>query len=167
MNSGAGGLCEYPQLPGIVFSDTSTPREVTISTKATRIDENGFSLSVPDNAVNRDVQLSIATSFSDSFEVPKGIESVSPTYLIGTTTMIEFSKDVDLILQHTANVRTDEDCKDMVVMKASVCDSDRGKFSYESGNVTFVKEGRVGILKLRNLETASYKIGRRKKDEGK
>ena len=164
----AGELNENPEWPGTIFSDTSNPREVTISREATKIEEKGLSLSIPENAISKDVPLSIATSFGDTFKVPEDIRCVSPAYLIGTTTIIEFSKDVDLVLQHTANVRTDEDCKDMVVMKASVCDSDRGKFfkfvELQGNDVTFKKNGRVGIVKLRNLVTSSYKVGRRKKD---
>ena len=45
--------------------------------------------------------------------------SVSPAYIIETSREVEFSKDVGVKMQHTANIVTEEDRQDLVVMKAS------------------------------------------------
>lgn len=160
---------EDPMWPGAIFSES--PMEVPITPMATKIEGKGITLSFPENSMEREESLNIATSFSGAFEIPDDLESVSPAYMIGTTTTIEFSKDVDLKLQHTANLRTAEDCKDMVVMKASIVPSNDGsRFSrfqeIKDGSVKFIEEGRFGVVKLRSLVSSSYKIGRKKKEEG-
>lgn len=155
--------------PGAIFSGPSM--EVTITPAATKIEGKGICLSIPENSTDKGESLNIATSFSGDFEIPNDVESVSPACVIGTTTTIEFSKDVDLKLQHTANLRTAEDCKDMVFMKASIISSSDGSPRFSSfqeinnSSVEFSEEGRFGVVKLRSLASSSYKIGRKKKED--
>lgn len=107
-------------MPGVILSHSQPLRAVTITPRGKEIDledEIGISISIPRDAVAKIAQLNIATSFSGAYETPGGMESVSPAYIIDGKE-VEFSKDVEVKLQHTANLETAEDCRDMVVMEA-------------------------------------------------
>ena len=150
------------------------PRQVTITSKGGEInlmDEIGITITFPRNSTTKDEQLNLATGFSGSCEMPKGVESVSPAYLIKTTNEVEFRKHVDMKLQHTSNLQTAEDCKEMVFLEASSTskstaneDSD-SRLSFEeidnaSAAVKFSPGERHGGLKLKKL-MSWFKIGRK------
>ena len=101
--------------------------------------------------------------------MPEGVESVSPAYLIKTTNEVEFHEPVDVTLQHTSNLQTAEDCKEMMFLKASITstahkDSDsRLKFESidnASAAVKFSPGEQHGGLKLKKL-SSWFKIGRK------
>ena len=101
--------------------------------------------------------------------MPEGVESVSPAYLIKTTNEVEFNEPVGLTLQHTSYLQTAEDCKEMVILKASITltshkDSDsRLKFEeIDNANapVKFSPGEGYGRLILKKL-SSWFKIGRK------
>ena len=131
------------------------------------IDEIGAALSIPRNSTAKDEQVNVAAGFSGSYEMPEGVESVSPAYLIKTTNEVEFNEPVGLTLQHTSNLQTAEDCKEMMFLKASIIltshkDSDsRLKFEEidnASAAVKFRPGERHGKLKIKRL-FSWFKIG--------
>ena len=143
------------------------------------IDEIGAALFIPRNSTAKDEQVHFSTGFSGSCEMPEGVESVSPAYLIKTTNEVEFREPVGLTLQHTSNLQTPEDCKEMVFLKASITstahkDSDsRLKFEEidnASAAVKFSPGERHGKLKIKRL-FSWFKVGIRrlsgKKSRGK
>ena len=134
-------------------------------------DEIGATLSIPRNSTAKDEQVNFAAGFCGSYEMPEGVESVSPAYLIKTTNEVEFREPVDLTLQHTSNLQTAEDCKEMVFLRASITstphkDSD-SKLKFEEINnasaaVKFSPGERHGKLKMKKL-ISWLKIGRKQK----
>ena len=163
-----------PSKQEIMPREPAPPRQETITSKGGEInlkDEIGATLSVPRNSTAKDEQLNLAVRFSGSYEMPEGVESVSPAYLIKTTNEVEFHEPVDLTLQHTSYLQTAEDCKEMVILKASITstaheDSDsRLKFENIDNDIAAVKFSpgeRHGELKLKKL-SSWLKIGRKQK----
>ena len=100
-------LQEDPEIPGLVFSESSTEVTITPSDKQTNHqDGNGISLFIPGNSCDQVQKIKLATSVSGAYEMPYDLESVSSAYIIQTTDVIEFSKDVDVSLQHAAYLAT-------------------------------------------------------------
>lgn len=127
-------------------------------------DETGMSLSIPENATDQKVGLSLAISLSQASEMPDNVDPVSPVYVLEIATEIKFRKEVEMKLQHTANLQTAEDCKDMVVLM-SHDSSPALKFEeMEGGSVEFHRNGRFGMLKMKSLFSSSFKIGRKKRE---
>ena len=166
-------LKRHPKLPGVAFS--KLPQQETITPEGREInleEEIGASISVPKEAVLEDKHIQITSSLSGSFLLPDDVESVSPSYLIKTTKKMEFSKEVDVRLQHTANLETEEDCKDMVFLKASLSPRDSGSKAGPVYKFEEIKEKEVefspgkrrfGMIKLKQL-FSWFKIGRKKKE---
>ena len=149
-------------------------KQVTITSEGGEInlnDEMGVTITTPRNSIAKDEQVNLATGFSGSCEMPEGVESVSPAYLIKTTNEVEFREPVDVTLQHTSNLQTTEDCKEMMFLKARITstphkDSD-SKLKFEeidnaSAAVKFSPGERHGKLKTKKL-ISWLKIGRKQK----
>ena len=95
--------------------------------------------------------------------MPEGVESVSPAYLIKTTNEVEFHEPVDVTLQHTSNLQTAEDCKEMVILEANITHEDSDSilsFEKTSAAVSFSPGERHGRLKLKKL-FSWFRIGRK------
>ena len=145
-------------------------RQETITSKGGEInlkDEIGATLSIPINSTARGehVQVNLATGFRGTCEMPEGVESVSPAYLIKTTNEIEFREHVDIKLRHTSNLQTAEDCEEMVFLKANITQNDsNSRLHFEkivdSDSVNFSPGERDGRLKLKKL-FSWFKIGRK------
>ena len=151
--------------------EPAPPRQETITPKGGEInlkDEIGATLSIPRNSTAKDEQVNFTTGFSGSYEMPEGVESVSPAYLIKTTNEVEFNEPVDVTLQHTSNLQTAEDCKEMVFLKASITHEDSRsdsilsfeKIDNTSAAVSFSPGERHGRLKLKKL-FSWFRIGRK------
>ena len=152
------------------------PRQKIVTSEGRKInleDEIGASISVPRDAIVEDEKVDIAAGFSLPYEMPDGVESVSPAVLIKTKRNVEFTKDVDVKLQHHANIKTAEDCKDMLFLEASV-NPTRGSdlsqvymFEEMKGTEIKFKPGeRSGMVKLKRL-FSWLKIGRKKRERHK
>lgn len=162
-----------PELPGVILSEPQ--RQETVSPDGGEIKlekEIGVSLSISRNSVDIDEDLIIQPSFCGPFEMPDGIESASPAYLIKTANEVEFKKDVDVKLQHNADLRTEEDCKDMVLLQASSTPTYKGRdpspvYEFEEidgGSDTFSPlpgRRRFGSFKWRRF-SSYFKIGRKR-----
>lgn len=149
-------------MPGIVFSNLEPLKHVTITPRGKEIDledEIGMSLSIPSGAVTKDVKIEIAAGFAGTWKIPEGMEPVSPAYIINTKNAV-FSKDIEVKLQHVANLETSKDCKNMVVVKASSTPTYDGgtsgpvykfeelkgvKVEYDQGNRNFA------VMKIRSF----------------
>lgn len=159
-----------PEFPGIILSEPR--RRETISPEGREIDlgdKIGVSLSISRNSVVEDEDLIIQPSFCGPFEMPDGVESASPAYLIKTTNEVEFKRDVDVKLQHNALLRTEEDCKGMVLLQASSTPTYRDSspvYEFEEidgGDGTFSPlpgKRRYGRFKWRRF-SSYFKIGRK------
>ena len=156
------GPCEMPEgVESVSQIITSKGGEINLK------DEIGATLSIPRNSTAKDERVNFSTGFSGLCEMPEGVESASPAYLIKTTNEVEFKKPVDVTLQHTSNLQTAEDCKEMMILEASCItheDSDSilsfEKIDNSSGAVSFSPGERHGRLRLKKL-FSWFKIGRK------
>ena len=84
-------------------------------------DDAGISISIPEGSISPDesVDLLIQPCFSGSFEVPKDMEPASPAYFIKTSKKIELKRPLTMRMQHSAKLQSEEDCKNMVFLRAS------------------------------------------------
>ena len=76
----------------------------------------GASIRVPKDSLN--AELNIHPCFAGPFELSDEYESASPAYLI-LHSKVPFQKDVIVRIHHHANLRSEEDCKDMTFLSAS------------------------------------------------
>ena len=168
-------LQEDPKLPGVLLSEL--PRREIVTSKGTEIDlknEIGVSISIPEDSTRKEQSLDLATGFSGVYEMPNGVQSVSPAYLIKTTEEVTFRKDVDVTLQHNANLETMEDCKEMIFLGANLTptqrDSDSNpvyKFEEIKGSPVEFSPGKMhGGITLSRLFSL-FKIGRKQGDKSK
>lgn len=136
------------------------------------VDEIGASIFIPKDAVIEEEQVNLAAGFSDAYEIPEDVESVSPAYVFRTHRELRFRKEVDVVLQHTAHLETEEDCQDMVVLKAdlsaskdSLSSNPTHKFVESTETKIECKPGknRFGVIKLKRLVSSVIKIGRKSK----
>lgn len=84
-------------------------------------EEIGISVSIPENAIGEEesVELFIQPVFSGPFAGREDMEPVSPAYLIKPSQGVEFKKDIAVRIQHNAVLDVEEDCEDLVFMRAS------------------------------------------------
>lgn len=159
-----------PEIPKAILSDP--PRRVAITPSGKEIDlqeEIGLSISIPKDAMVTDEQIRLATSFSGAYSIQDDVESVSPAYIIDTARKIEFSKDVEVKLQHTANVATAEDRADMMVLRASTTPSQKDSSSpsvhkFEELQGARVEFGaRYALMKVKSFVSSIFKVGKKKR----
>lgn len=149
-----------------------SPRESTFTSKGKEIDfsdDLGVHISIPKDSTTTGGKLEVSTNSFDAYTLPDDVESVSPAYVIETVVEIEFSKDVTIKLQHGAALLEAEDCKDMVVLRA-IPSHNAGSSpqvvqfeEMEGTQVKFSQIGHFGEIKIKNIFSSSYKIGRKKK----
>lgn len=157
------------KLPGVILSEPV--KEVTITSRGKEIDledEIGVSISIPRNSTIREEKIVIATSFSGAYEIPDEAEAVSPAYIIETDVEVKFSKDVEVKFQHAANLKTVDDCRDMVVLMAALQKGSSAVSKFEEMNGNYVKfspGNRYVVLKLRSLVPSTFKVARKKSDD--
>ena len=114
-------LKEKSAYPGILFSEGVKRESITSDEKTINLEDVGISITFPKNSLpstDPPLEISIQSSFSGSFELPDGIKSVSPAYIIKCNRKITFLKDVILKIRHYANLHTEEDCEKMVFLSA-------------------------------------------------
>ena len=163
-----------PRIPEAILSET--PRKIAITPKGSEIslhNEIGMSISIPKDAMVSEEQIHLATSFAGAYSIEGNVESVSPAYIIDTAKKIEFSKDVEVKLQHTANLETAEDYRDMVVLKAN---STPSQSDYSSTSVQELKEldgvkvefsAHYVVMKVKSFVSSIFKVGKRKRKKSK
>ena len=122
-------LKEKAAYPGILFSEGVKKEFITSDEKTINLEDVGISITFPENSLpstDPPLEISIQPCFSGPFEMPGGIESVSPAYIIKYNRKIMFLKDVILKIRHYANLQTEEDCENMVFLSASSIPEYRG-----------------------------------------
>ena len=141
-------------------------RQETITSKGGEInlkEEIGVTLSIPRNSTTKEEQVNFVTGFRGTCEMPEGVGSASPAYLIKTTNEVEFRENIDMTLQHTSNLQTVDDCEEMMFLKASTTSEDSDSIlSFEiidSADVKFIPGERHGSIKQRNF-FSWFRIGR-------
>ena len=115
--------------PGILFSEGVKKETITSAEKDISLEEVGISLSIPKDAVSSTdppVEIQIQPCFSGSWELPMGVELVSPAYIVKPNREVEFKKNVLVKIWHHANLESEEDCEDMAFLTASSTPEYRG-----------------------------------------
>ena len=114
-------LKEKVAYPGILFSEGIKKEFVTSDEKTINLEDVGISITFPENLLpssDPPLEVTIRPCFSGPFEMPDGIESVSPAYIIKCNRKITFLKDVILKIRHYANLQTEKDCENMALLSA-------------------------------------------------
>ena len=122
-------LKEKVAYPGIHFSEGAKKEYITSDEKTINLEDVGISITFPKNLLSSTeppLEVAIQPCFSRFFEMPDGIESVIPAYIIKYNQNITFHKDVILKTRHYANLQTEEDCDNMAFLSASSIPEYRG-----------------------------------------
>ena len=132
---------EYPDVcllaKSVEFTVNPEQKPVTISPPG-----HGVSLKIPQDAVQSDKPVNVAfkTCLSGSFKYPEGYAPLSSVYHISTDT--PFENDVEVSIEHFANIETEEQAKDMTFFIAQPLDrNEEIQFvAMEGGNFEVGKE---------------------------
>ena len=147
---------------------TSVAKEIDLK------EEMGMAISIPRNAAAREEQIELTASFSGAYKLPEDVTSVSPAYILETRREVEFRKDVEVTMQHTASLQTAEDRQDMIVMKAT--SKTPNETPSQRGSIRMFEEMKGAKLeltphyakmKVKRFVSSVFKIGRRKKSKAK
>ena len=133
-----------------------------ISSAGKKIDlesDAGISIDIPEGSISPDesVDLLIQPCFSGPFENPKDMEPASPAYLIETSKQIALKKPLMMKMQHSVKLQTEEDCKNIVFLRASSDPEHRGSNpvyvfkEIEDVRGTFTIENQFGEVALTNF----------------
>jgi hypothetical protein len=152
-------LREHQDLPGVILS--SQPLKFTrVTSRGTEInqeDEIGASISIPRNAVDRDMDIGLAASFSGSHEVPADMEPVSPAYVVTANREVVLSREATLRMQHTASI---ESSSDVVLLEADATSGQSHTVMKRSSNVVEQGTGKhhFGLVKIKNIATTVFRL---------
>ena len=114
---------EYPDMclleKPVQFTVNPGQKPVTISPPG-----HGVSLKIPQDAVQLDKPVNVAfkTCMSGRFKYPEGYDPLSPVYHITTDT--PFKSNVELSIEHFANIETEEQAKQMTFFVARPLEKD-------------------------------------------
>lgn len=119
----------------MTFSEIA--RSATITADERKIDfeeELGISIFIPENSIpdecigdkDEGIELFILPAFSGPFAGHEDLEPVSPAYLIKTNKELKFKRDITVRIKHNACLVTEQDCKDLVFMRADSTPLHRG-----------------------------------------
>ena len=102
--------------------------------------------------MNQEIPVSIRPCVSGPFKYPKGYEPLSAVYLI--TPKATFQEKVELKLEHSARLETDEQANQMTFLSAKPPERDSEQHEIEFTPVRggkFTVDERHGILQLKHF----------------
>ena len=164
-----------PSYPGILFTEGARRETVTTKAKTINLKEVGLSLSIPEDALpstDPPLQVEIHPCFRGSYDIPQDVELVSPAFIINPSRKGAFLKEVLVKMWHYASLETEEDCKDMMFLSASISPQYRGDTPvYTFREIKGVKglfrpreEEPTGQIALKHFCTLA--LGKRKRENG-
>ena len=114
------------------------------------------------------MDLLIQPCFSGSFEIPEDMEPASPAYLIETSEQIVLKKPLMMKMQHSVKLQSQEDCNNIVFLRASSDPEYRGSNpvyvfkEVEDIRGTFTIKSQFGVVALTNFSwwRAFFRKGR-------
>jgi len=126
----------------------------------------GVTISIPPGAVPSGVIATVSVKLfsSSSFQFPEDCELVSPIYFVETNK--NFLKPVELVISHDAGLQSEEDCKSVVILTASIVPDYRGStpsypFRKASGGIFEVgrRTGRFTVTQLGFFAAVGHHAG--------
>ena len=110
-----------PKYPRIQFFGARCWSWITSERATVGSDAMGISISVTEGTLREEdsTNLLIHPCFSGPFELPAGYEPASPTYLVQPSRAATIQKDVTVRMHHYADLQTEEDCEEMVLVSAN------------------------------------------------
>ena len=125
----------------------------------------GFSLTVPPGTIpyRQSVKLTVCLSFSGPFVLPDGCELVSPVYFVSAEPEIQLKKQIELSLDHWANLEDEESCRSLSFVFAPsdpVSEDLQSQFHFRPlpGGV-FAPDSQTGTIMVDHL--SKFAVGRR------
>ena len=107
--------------PKVCFFGDAHHEVVTTEGQAIKWEDIGVTIDIPPGAVSEQAttDVSVWPCLSGPFEIPDGIDLASPFYLATAHgPRFKFTQGIKLSLQHFINLKTPEDCKEMVFLSA-------------------------------------------------
>ena len=151
-------------LPSVNFQKAVLTKTFDSSGGVLEATAAGVTISVPPGAVLSGViaTVSVKLCSSGAFQFPEDCQPVSPIYHIETNK--KFVKPVELVISHDAVLQSEEDCKSVVILTASLVPDYRGStpsypFHEVSGGV-FEVGGRTGRFTVSKLIGLLAAVGR-------
>ena len=170
----SGLFNEDPTYPGILFFENAIQESITDQEMFVDYKKQlGLTMWFPEGSVPAKAiaNITIKLSFSGTFAGPIDYDPVSPAYLIKTKKAMKFQKPVHLKIQHNASIETEEDCEQLVIMRARTTPHHRGVlfgplyifYPIDKENSTFTLEDKqFGELRECHLDNW-FMIWRRRK----
>ncbi len=150
-----------PQFPGIHFLGTPWKETVTSEGQEISWDRIGVAFSIPPGAVSEEepLQLTVRLCLTGPFQPPDQYQLTSPSYQVSSSA--KFTRDIEVVVYHSVNLRNDDDCKRMSFLSAPstpTYDGSQPHYKYEvlRGGV-FRKYESFGTIKVR--QTSDLAIG--------
>ena len=154
-------LYKDERIPGTVLvKDQRILKKISSARKTIDLEsDTGIRIDIPEGTISPDesVDLLIQPCFSGSFEIPEDMEPASPAYLIETSEQIVLKKPLMMKMQHSVKLQTEEDCKNVVFLRASSNPEYRGSNpvyvfkEVEDVRGTFTIENQFGEVALTNF----------------
>ncbi len=136
-----------------------TPWKETVTSEGQEISWD----SIPPGAVPKEepLQIVLQTYLAGPFQPPDQYQFTCPSY--GIFFSCKFTGDIEVVIYHSVNLRTNDDCKRMTFLSAPItptCDGSQPQYKYEvlTGGV-FHKNERFGTIKLRQPSGCILAIG--------
>ena len=123
-------------------------------------EEIGASLSIPRNSVAGEVKVGLAAVFSGSHILPKGMEPISPAYVVTADKPVELRKDMTLRMQHTV-----ENTNNVVLMEAAITGSPGCILKRSAKPIEHIKHHFV-VVKFKKLVSTIYRLVKPKRRKG-
>lgn len=146
-------ITQDDKYPGVQFLGTR-PLKETVSSEGQEIfwDDIGIAFSIPSGAVpdGESMKLTVQPCMTGPFQPPAEVELVSPSYHISKSG--EFIKDIEVVVYHSVNLMSDEDCEQMTFLSAPGTPErgDKYKFKPITGGV-FRKNESFGTIRLKHF----------------
>lgn len=126
--------------------------------------ETGIHISIPEHAVEANIDLTVHPCFSGPFQLPAAYKSASPAYLIKPSRKIKIMKEVTIQIHHHESLETEEDCEEMKFFSASYPEKKKTVYTFkkiQKSKETFETKSQIGELKLKHF--CLIKVGRRRR----
>ena len=130
------------QYSNITFHEEAKIATITSSISTVDMADVGVSLSIHQQPLDHGEKLEfkVHPCLAGPFVLPADYEAVSPVYLIQPRSGGEINTDVTVCIHHCANLKSEEDCRNMKFLSASSTSQEEGSPPYTFTEMNGVAE---------------------------
>ena len=156
-------LRQTPTHPKVIFYDKPQKREFPSSGGHANF-KNGVEVIVPSDIVSpgSTVEVKVQPCFApnDVFEMPEGIQSASPSYLISCNSSAGLNGEVTITMEHHVRVSTRDEADNLVFLQADPTPGEVGVYKYwEMEKSVFTANEYKGTVTIGQWSAKLLKIG--------